>query len=66
MMFAFPLFLLGDGEGVAHGVALAFSIAGLVAGWYAFLLYIPQGLQALREGKVGPGRRIPSPTERSA
>ena len=51
LLFAFPLFLLGDGEGAAHVVALAFSITGLVAGWYAFFLYIPQGRRALREGR---------------
>ena len=51
LMVAFPLFLLGDGHGLANVVAWAVSVAGLVAGWYAFLLYIPQGLQALREGR---------------
>ncbi len=51
LMIAFPLFLLGDGHGLAHAVAWAVSVAGLLAGWYAFLLYIPQGLQALRAGK---------------
>ena len=51
LMIAFPLFLLGDGHGLANLVAWAVSIAGLLAGWYAFFLYIPQGLAALRAGK---------------
>jgi cardiolipin synthase len=51
LMIAFPLFLLGDGHGLAHAVALVVSIAGLIAGWYANILYVPQGRQALREGR---------------
>ncbi len=51
LMIAFPLFLLGDGHGLAHAVAWVVSVAGLLAGWYAFALYIPQGLQALRAGR---------------
>lgn len=51
LMIAFPLFLLGDGHGLANLAAWAVSIAGLLAGWYAFFLYIPQGLGALREGR---------------
>ena len=51
LMVAFPLFLLGDGHGLAYAVALVVSIAGLLAGWYANVLYVPQGLQALREGR---------------
>jgi cardiolipin synthase len=54
LMIAFPLFLLGDGHGLAHAVAWVVSVAGLLAGWYAFALYIPQGLQALREGREQP------------
>jgi cardiolipin synthase len=56
LMIAFPLFLLGDGHGAAHAVAWVVSVAGLIAGWYANLLYVPQGLQALREGRARPGR----------
>lgn len=52
LMIAFPLFLLGDGHGLAHAVAWAVSVVGLAAGWYAFFLYVPQGLQALREGRA--------------
>jgi cardiolipin synthase (CMP-forming) len=51
LMIAFPLFLLGDGHGVAHGVAWVVSIAGLIAGWYANVLYVPQARKALREGR---------------
>ncbi len=51
LMFAFPLFLLGDGHGPAHAVALVVSVAGLIAGWYANVLYVPQGRKALREGR---------------
>ncbi len=54
LMIAFPLFLLGDGHGLANVVAWAVSVAGLLAGWYAFFLYIPQGLRALREGRGRP------------
>jgi cardiolipin synthase len=56
LMIAFPLFLLGDGHGLAQAVAWAVSIAGLLSGWYAFALYIPQGLRALRESR-GAERR---------
>jgi len=51
LMVAFPLFLLGDGHGPAHTVAVVVSIAGLLAGWYANILYVPQGRKALREGR---------------
>jgi cardiolipin synthase (CMP-forming) len=51
LMTAFPLFLLGDGEGPAHVVAMVLAVVGLLAAWYAFLLYIPQGRRALREGR---------------
>ncbi|MEA2931481.1 MAG: hypothetical protein QOI56_266 [Actinomycetota bacterium] len=51
LMIAFPLFLLGDGHGLAYAVALAVSVAGLLAGWYANVLYVPQGRRALREGR---------------
>ncbi|HEX7275809.1 MAG TPA: CDP-alcohol phosphatidyltransferase family protein [Acidimicrobiales bacterium] len=54
LMIAFPLFLLGDGHGLANVVAWAVSVAGLLAGWYAFFLYIPQGVRALREGRSRP------------
>ncbi len=54
LMIAFPLFLLGDGHGLAHAVAWAVSVAGLLAGWYANILYVPQGLHALREGRNRP------------
>jgi cardiolipin synthase len=51
LMVAFPLFLLGDGHGPAHAVAVAISVAGLLAGWYANILYVPHGRKALREGR---------------
>ncbi len=54
LMIAFPLFLLSDGHGLAYALALVVSIAGLIAGWYANLLYVPQGRQALREGRSRP------------
>jgi cardiolipin synthase (CMP-forming) len=56
LMVAFPLFLLGDGHGPAHALALAVSIAGLLAGWYANVLYVPQARQALREGRQAKPR----------
>ena len=57
LMIAFPLFLLGDGHGLAHAVAWAVSVAGLLAGWYANLLYLPQARRALREGRDEKRRR---------
>ena len=52
LMIAFPLFLLGNGHGLAHAVAWVVSVLGLLAGWYANLLYVPQGRKALREGRA--------------
>lgn len=51
MMIAFPLFLLGNGRGVAAAIAWPVAVAGLGAGWYAAAAYIPQGRAALREGR---------------
>lgn len=51
LMIAFPLFLLGDGHGLAHAAAWVVSVAGLLAGWYANALYVPQARRALREGR---------------
>lgn len=56
LMIAFPLFLLGDGAGLAYGAAWVVSVAGLAAGWYAFAGYVPEGLRALREGRVARSR----------
>ena len=62
LMIAFPLFLLGDGHGAAHAVAWVVSVAGLLAGWYANLLYVPQGRRALREGRARQGREAKNAT----
>ncbi len=56
MMVAFPLFLVGDGEGWMVYVAYPVSIVGLVIGWYSAAMYVPQGLRALREGRAEKGR----------
>jgi cardiolipin synthase len=56
MMVAFPLFLVGDGQGWMVYVAYPVSIVGLVIGWYSAAMYVPQGLQALREGRAAKGK----------
>ena len=56
MMVAFPLFLVGDGEGWMVYVAYPVSIVGLVIGWYSAAMYVPQGLRALREGRAEKGK----------
>jgi cardiolipin synthase (CMP-forming) len=56
MMTAFPLFLVGDGEGWMVYAAYPIAIGGLVVGWYSAFMYVPQGLRALREGRAASGR----------
>ena len=51
LMVAFPLFLLGGGEGPAAVVAWPIALVGLAFGWYAAASYIPQGRAALNEGR---------------
>ena len=51
MMWAFPLFLVGNGGGWPAALAYPIAIFGLVVGWYAAVMYVPQGLRALREGR---------------
>ena len=57
LMGAFPMFLLGASDFRWHEAAriLAWTsgIPGLALSWYAFFLYIPIGLQALRDGRAG-------------
>lgn len=52
MMIAFPLFLLGNGHGVAAAIAWPVAVVGLGFGWYAAAAYLPQGVAALREGRA--------------
>lgn len=51
LMAAFPLFLVGNGEGVAAAIAWPLAVAGLGFSWYSAAAYVPQGLAALREGR---------------
>ncbi len=56
LMAAFPLFLLGEGEGVAAAVAWPLAVVGLGFSWYSAFAYVPAGLAALREGRSTPAR----------
>ena len=51
LMAAFPLFLVGNGEGVAAAIGWPLAVAGLGFSWYSAAAYVPQGLAALREGR---------------
>ena len=51
LMAAFPLFLVGNGEGVAAAIAWPVAVVGLCFSWYSAAAYVPQGLSALREGR---------------
>ncbi len=51
LMTAFPLFLLGEGEGAAAAVAWPLAVAGLGFAWYSAVAYVPAGLAALKEGR---------------
>lgn len=51
LMAAFPLFLVGNGEGAAATVAWPVAVVGLCFSWYSAAAYVPQGLRALREGR---------------
>ena len=57
LMMAFPFFLTGASDAgwadVAQVLAWLTGIPGLVLSWYAFVLYVPIGLRALREGRAG-------------
>jgi cardiolipin synthase len=57
VMFAFPLFLLGNAgddavNTAAYWLGWATVIPGLVLGYVALAQYVPLGLQALREGRA--------------
>ncbi len=64
LMFAFPLFLLGNAD---EGAWSTFGdvagwlcvIPGLVFGYIALAQYIPLGLEALREGRAARAGAIP-------
>jgi cardiolipin synthase len=58
LMFAFPLFLVGNSpdawwQGFAEFCAWSFAIPGLALSWYAAITYIPIAKRALSEGRVG-------------
>jgi len=62
LMAAFPFFLAGSDTSFAAAdlfplTAWGFGLPGLALSYYAALLYIPIGLEALREGRAG--RRTP-------
>ncbi len=65
LMVAFPCFLAGSSTlSVAwlfHDVAWLVGIPGLVLSYYAAVLYIPIGLQALREGRAARAARSTGP-----
>jgi cardiolipin synthase (CMP-forming) len=56
LMFAFPIFLLANGDaGWQQGlyvVAWLFAVPGLVLGWAAAAAYVPKALDALRAGRA--------------
>jgi cardiolipin synthase (CMP-forming) len=59
LMFAFPLFLLGDavngGHALIRAAAWCFALVGLALGYYAALTYVPLARQALEDGRTaGP------------
>jgi cardiolipin synthase len=61
LMFAFPLFLVGNSpdcwwQGFGAFCAWGFAIPGLVLSWYAALTYIPIARRALAEGRVVSAR----------
>ena len=51
LMAAFPLFLVGEGKGVAAAIAWPLAVVGLGFSWYSAAAYVPKGLAALREGR---------------
>lgn len=56
LMFAFPLFLASESTlgwaGLAGVLAWCFGIPGLLLSYYAWALYVPIGITALREGRA--------------
>jgi len=57
VMFAFPLFLLGNADAGAWSTLGEWAgwlcvIPGLVLGYVALAMYVPLGLRALREGRA--------------
>ncbi len=57
LMFAFPFFLasrstLGWGKAFGAELAWGFAVPGLVLSYVSLVLYVPLGLQALREGRA--------------
>lgn len=57
IMFALPMFLLGDTlDGIwrvlVEGAAWIFAVAGIGLGWYAAARYVPEARVALAEGRA--------------
>jgi cardiolipin synthase len=59
LMFAFPLFVAGNGDvgptGFLTFAAWCFGLVGLVLSYYAAALYVPIARSALREGRAARG-----------
>ena len=59
LMFALPLFLLADGIGAGHTIALGaawfFAVAGLALSYYAAVTYIPEARHAVRGRRLQEG-----------
>jgi hypothetical protein len=59
-MFSVPLFLMSESTvswaDFAGVLAWGFGIPGLILAYYAAILYVPLGLEALRDGRQG--RRV--------
>jgi cardiolipin synthase len=57
LMFAFPLFLMGNDQGfslheTANFLGWCCAIPGLILAWYAAITYIPMARRAVREARV--------------
>lgn len=65
VMFAFPLFLLGNADAGAWSTLGEWAgwlcvIPGLVLGYVALAMYVPLGLQALKDGRAARAAGHPS------
>ncbi len=52
LIISFPLFLVSGGDGIWATVAWIAAVVGLSFGWYAAVMYVPQGRRALAEGRA--------------
>jgi cardiolipin synthase (CMP-forming) len=51
LMAAFPLFLVGAGDGAPAAIAWPLAVVGLGFAWYSAAAYVPAGLGALKEAR---------------